>query len=86
MDTTQLLLSVTLTITTIILVIVGIQIVFVLKEVRKTLRKINSIIEGFEKIGLGFDHGLKEVVGFIMGAKTLFKIADKFHQKKNEKQ
>lgn len=85
METTQLLLSVTLTITTILLIIVGIQLVFVLKEFRLTLKRVNQIIEGFEKIGVSFDHGLKEVAGFILGIKTLYKIIDKLHLKKNDK-
>ena len=85
MDTTQLLLTVTLTITTILLIVVGIQLVFVLKELRKTLVKVNTIITGFEKIGFSLDHGLKEVGGFILGLKTLSKIIDRFQTKKNAK-
>ena len=47
MDTTQLLLTVVLTVTTILLVVIGIQLVFLLKEVRKTVKKVNGIIEEF---------------------------------------
>lgn len=85
MDTTQLLLTVVLTVTTILLVVVGIQLIFVLKELRKTLKKVNAIIEGFEKVGMSVEHGFSELTGFFSGAKTLFKIVDIFHTKKNGK-
>lgn len=85
MDTSQLLLTIALTITTILLVVVGIQLVFVLKELRTTLKKVNTVISGFEKIGMTFDHGFKEMAGFMIGAKTIYKIIDKLHNKQNDK-
>jgi hypothetical protein len=85
MDTTQVLLTVVLTITTIILVIVGIQLIFVLKELRKTLRTVNAIIDGLEKVGLSVEHGFTEVVGFFTGIKSILKIIDILHAKKDGK-
>ncbi|MDO8609421.1 MAG: hypothetical protein Q7R95_02650 [bacterium] len=85
MDTTQLLLTVVLTITTILLVIVGVQLIFVLRDLRITIRKINGIIEAFEKIGGSVEHGFGEVFGFLSGIKTLFKVVDIVHNKKNAK-
>ncbi len=64
MDTTQLLLNIVLTISTILLVIVGIQLIFVLKELRLTLKKINGIIVAFEKVGGSVEHGFSEVWDF----------------------
>jgi len=74
MDYTQILLITTLTITTLFLILVGINIIFVLIELRKVLKKINSIAEGFEKLGQGLGHGLKETVSFFVGFKSLFKL------------
>lgn len=85
MDTTQVLLTVVLTITTIILVIVGIQLIFVLKELRKTLKTVNGIIDGLEKVGLSVEHGFTEVVGFFAGIKSILKIVDILHAKKDGK-
>jgi len=85
MDTTQLLFTVTLSITTIFLVIIGLQLIFILKELRFTLKKINLIITSFEKVGCSLDHGLSEVFGFLSGVKTLFKLVDILHHKKNGK-
>lgn len=85
MDTTQLLLTVVLTITTILLVVVGIQFIFVLKEVHKIVKKVNGIIEGFEKVGGSVEHGFAEILGFFTGIKTMFKVIDVIHSKKNGK-
>ncbi len=85
MDATQLLLSVVLTVTTILLVVIGIQLIFILRDFRKTIKKVNGIIEEFEKIGMNVEHGFSEVTGFFQGAKTLFKIIDIIHSKKNAK-
>ncbi len=86
MDTTQLLLTVVLTVTTILLVIIGIQLIFVLKELRTTIKKVNGIIEGFEKVGGSMEHGFNEILGFFSGIKAIFKVVDIIHNKKNGKQ
>lgn len=83
MDTTQLLLSIVLTVSTVFLIAIGIQLFIVLLELRKTLKSINTIIAGFESIGVGLEHGLSEVVGFLNGFKSLLKLGDIL--KKNEK-
>lgn len=85
MDSTQLLLTVVLTVTTILLVVIGIQLVFVLKELRKTLKKVNEIISNFEKVGVSLEHSFSELTGFASGLKTIFKVIDIFHSKKNGK-
>ncbi len=85
MDTTQLLLSIVLTIAAVFLVIIGIQLVFVLKELRQALANANKIIQGFEAIGSGLDHGLSEIIGFINGFKSITKIIDSITHHKNEK-
>lgn len=85
MDTTQLLLTVVLTVSTILLIVVGIQFIFVLKEIHKIVKKVNGIIEGFEKVGGSVEHGFNEILGFFAGIKTMFKVVDIIHSKKNAK-
>ena len=85
MDTTQLLLTIVLTVSTIFLIILGVQLILVLKELRTSLIKINSIVEGFESVGVGLEHGLTEVVGFFNGIKSLLKVFDFLGNKKNER-
>ncbi len=85
MDTTQLLLTIILTVSTIFAVIIGIQLILVLKELRKTMKKINQIIEGFESVGLGLEHGFGEILGFFHGFRGILKTVDYITQKKHEK-
>lgn len=85
MDTTQLLLTIILTVSTIFVVIIGIQLILILKELRKSLKKVNNIVDGFESIGMGLEHGLAEIVGFFNGFRVIAKTLDIFSHKKNEK-
>ncbi|MEK7078982.1 MAG: hypothetical protein AAB929_02830 [Patescibacteria group bacterium] len=83
MDTTQILLIVTLGTTTVFSVIIGIQLIQVLFELKKTLATINKITEGFEAVGLNLEHGFGEVIGFVNGFKTILKVFEIFTHKKN---
>lgn len=85
MDTTQLLLTVVLTITTILLIVVGIQLIFILRDFRSLLKKVNNIIDELEKVGVSLEHGFSEVTGFLSGIKTLFRLINHLHIKKNVK-
>ena len=67
------------------MIVVGIQLIFILKDLRVTIKKVNAIIEGFEKVGMSVEHGFSEVTGFLHGAKSLLKIVDIIHSKKNGK-
>ena len=84
MDTTQIFLAVTLSVTTFFLIVVGIQLFFTLRDLRKSLNKVNAIIDAFEKVGSGIEHGFEEVVGFAAGLKSFFKILDVVTNKKHE--
>lgn len=84
MDSTQLLLTVVLSVTTILLIFVGWQLIFLIRDLRKTLNRVNGIIDSFEKVGLSLDHGLGEMRGFMVGMKTIFKFIDVLHAKKNK--
>lgn len=81
----QILLIITLGTTTIFSVVIGIQLILVLKELKKTLNTINKITNGLESIGVGMEKGFEEVVGFMNGFKALFKLFDLISPKKNDK-
>lgn len=84
MDTIQILLIIVLSITTIFLTVVGIQLVMVLISLRKTLNNVNKIVAGFDAIGIGLKTGLGEATGFINGFKTVIKIVDLYVNRKKE--
>ena len=85
MDTMQILLIITLGTTTVFSVIIGIQLILVLKELKKTLSTVNKITNGFESIGVGIERGIEEVSGFMNGFKALFKLFELVSPKKNDK-
>jgi len=82
MDYTQILLITTLAITTLFLILVGINIILVLIELRIVLKKINNIAEGFEKMGQDLGNGLKEVISFFAGFKSIFKVLKTLYKNK----
>lgn len=84
MDATQILISITLVVTTVFLIIIGIQAVRVLQELRGILQKANTIVEGFERMGTGIETGFNEVAGFVGGLKSVFKVLEIFQKRKNE--
>lgn len=81
MDQTQLILTIALTISTIFLSIIGIQLISILRETRKIIKRVNTIFDSLEKTGLTVKSGLEEVYGFITGFKTILKLLDIFHKK-----
>ena len=85
MDTMQILLIITLGTTTVFSVIIGIQLILVLKELKQTLTTINKVTTGFESIGMGLEKGFEEVSGFMNGFKALFKLFELISPKKNDK-
>ena len=85
MDTTQLLLTVVLSVSTILLIVIGIQLIFTLREIRFTLKRVNGIVDGFEKLGTSVEQNFSEAFGFITAIKTLFKTLDLLTNKKNSK-
>jgi len=85
MDTMQILLIITLGTTTVFSVIVGIQLVLLLREFKKTLTTVNKIASGLESVGVGIEKGFEEVSGFVNGFKALFKLFELVTTKKNDK-
>ncbi len=81
MDTIQILLIIVLSISTVFLTVVGIQLVIVLKAFKKTLDNVNKVVNGFDAIGVGLKHGIGEATGFLNGFKTILKIVDLYRKK-----
>jgi len=84
-DTSQIILISAITVMTVILTVVGIQLIFVLKELRTFLGKANNIIEELEKIGVSAGHGYSEIVGFFSGLKKFFSVIDLLANKRAKK-
>lgn len=85
MDPIQILLIIILTVSTFFLTIIGVQLFITLRELRKTLKKVNKVVEGFESMGVGLNQGFQEVVGFMNGFKVILRAINVINQSKNEK-
>lgn len=85
MDVTQILFTAAITVMTIILTIIGIQLITVLREIRVLLGKANTIISEFEKLGTNFGQGYSDIMGFFSGLKSVFHLLNILTKKKHKK-
>lgn len=83
-DPTQIIFISAITIMTLVLTVVGIQLIFILKELRTFLIKANNIIKELEKLGGSISNGYSEIIGFFYGLRNLFKILDLISKKKDK--
>ncbi len=73
MDTTQLFLTFILILSTLFLIGVGVQLFFALRDFRKTLTRVNSILDTVDAASQELELGIKGVVGFFDGFQSLLK-------------
>lgn len=85
LDSSQILIVAAIAIMTAILTIVGIQLILVMKDVRRLLNRVNGIIDGVEKIGFNITHGSAEIIGFITGFKKLLSVIDSASERSKRK-
>ncbi len=70
MDPAQLLLILVIIILTILLVVLGIQVFFVLKELRVTLSKTNKVLDNTDEITRSIANPLSSLSALLMGLKA----------------
>lgn len=73
MDTIQLFLTFILILSTIFLIAVGVQLFFALREFRKTLSRIDTILNNVESASHELEFGISGVVQFFDAFKSLLK-------------
>lgn len=85
-DTTQALLIGVITVLTIILTIIGVQIIYILKEFRKTVEKINKILTDAGKASEKMSNSLAEIAGITSGIKAVLGIFNLFSRRRKKKE
>ncbi|MFS8159136.1 MAG: hypothetical protein ACMG6E_02775 [Candidatus Roizmanbacteria bacterium] len=85
LDATQILIITAATIMTTLLVVIGIQLILILKDVRKVLTRVESFTGHIESLGGGLSSGLGEFVAFFAGATKLFQLVNTVSKKKKSK-
>jgi hypothetical protein len=83
-DTAQIIIVAVITILTIILAIVGIQVVFILQEIKRSLTKVNNIVDDVEGVTSKIAESTSSVSGMMVGLKTALSLLGSFNRKKNE--
>lgn len=84
-DTAQILLVSVITILTIILSMVGIQLVFVLKEFKKSVEKVNAILDDTQNLTSKVSHSSDSLTNMIGGIKAGLALLGMFkHEKEDE--
>lgn len=81
-DTVQAVLLIVIVLLTFLLFILGIQVYFILKELRNTISKANRVLDNTEMITESVSEPMSFLSGIIMGTKTLSKFLKTI---KNEK-
>lgn len=76
MDSTQILLYGVVTILTVLLVALGIQVFFILKEARRTLEKINKVLDDANLISGSVAKPIVGFTSFLEGIKGLGSLID----------
>lgn len=76
MDPTQILLATTVTVLTVLLVVLGVQVFFILKEAKRTLDKINKILDDANLISGSVARPIVGFSNFLEGMKSLGNLID----------
>lgn len=90
-DPTQILLFTVVTSLTVLLIIIGIQVFLILKEVKKTVMKFNRILDDTTVVSgtvsrsvNDLSKSVSELSGFASGIKTAFKFFHVFNKKEGK--
>lgn len=84
-DTVQAVLLFVIVLLTILFVVLGIQVFYILKDLRQTLKKTNNILENVETLSNGVSGSLSSFTDMLGGASTLgsiVKVLSLFRKKK----
>ena len=86
MDATQLTIIIISFALAILLIILGIQVWFILKEMRTSLQKMNKMLDDAGKVSGAVSEGVIGMSGFVNGLKTgISAITSLIHHKEEEK-
>ncbi len=81
MDTTQVILIIIVTVLTILLSVIGIQIAFILAELKKTVEKVNKMLDDGGTVTGGIAKGVTNMGGLLDGIKTGLNVVNLFKKK-----
>jgi len=83
MDTTQILLVIVISVLTVMIVVIGIQVVLILKEIKKSLEKVNQMIDHAATVTKSVSQTGSGASGVVEGIKAGLSLVSAFHKKKS---
>lgn len=75
-DAGQILIIAAISILTVVSTIIGIQIIFILRDFRRITSKATGVLNSFEKFGMSLTSGSNELFGFFAGLKSVLKVIE----------
>jgi len=69
-DSVQLILLLVIITLTLLLVILGVQVFYILRDLRKTIKKTNKILENADAITEGIEGPISAISSLVLGAKA----------------
>ncbi len=84
MDIVQLTIIIISIVLTLLVVVLGVQVWFILKEMRLSLQKINKMLEDFGKVTGSVGEGVSNLSGLVSGMKAGLSVFSAF-RKRGEK-
>lgn len=83
-DTVQAVLLFVIILLSVLFVVLGIQVFFILRELRTTLKKTNKILDEVDQLAESVSEPLSFVTGFLFSSKMLGILAKLFKRKEKE--
>lgn len=83
-DTVQAVLLFVIILLSVLFVVLGIQVFFILRELRITLKKTNKILDEVDQLTESVSEPLSFITGFLFSSKTLGILAKLFKRKEKE--
>ncbi len=83
-DTTQILLITVVTVLTILLTVIGIQVVYILKEFKRSIEKINKILDDAGVASNTMAKSISGLSGVTSGFKTALSLLSIFKKEKKD--
>lgn len=81
-ETAQIVLVSVITVLTIVLALVGLQLVFILRSVRSTIGRVNAVLDDARHITSKLSHSTDSVSGAFVGLKTVLSLISTIQHKK----
>lgn len=69
-DSVQLILLLVIITLTVLLVILGVQVFYILRDLRQTVKKTNKILDNADSITEGIEGPISAISSFVLGAKA----------------